>query len=122
MLKNFLIVGIGGGLGAMLRYGVYRLMPGQPVHYATLVVNIIGSFILGMLIGYVMQSAQLSDSTKLFIGTGLCGGLTTFSAFAVENMNFLISGKYGTAAVYIFISMALGILSAFLGYKLIQTH
>ncbi len=120
MLKSFLVVGAGGGLGAMLRYGVYRLMPVQQLHIATFVVNIIGSFILGLLLSYVMQNNQLSDNTKLFIGTGICGGLTTFSAFSVENMNFFITGKYLTAMLYIILSLIFGILAAFIGFKIIQ--
>jgi fluoride exporter len=119
MLKNFLLVGLGGGLGSMLRYATSLLVNSRTFPYATLTVNIIGGFIIGVVFAFSIKNEASSDAWKIFLATGICGGFTTFSAFSLENMGLLQTGKYGLAAVYIAASITLGILAAFLGYQLI---
>lgn len=118
MLKNFLLVGLGGGLGSVLRYGSSLLMNSKLFPWATLAVNILGSLIIGIVFAMSIRQEPLANNWKLFLATGICGGFTTFSAFSLENMGLLQSGKYGMAVTYIFTSIVLGIAAAFFGYQL----
>lgn len=119
MLKNLLLVGLGGGLGSMLRYAATLVINSKYFPYATLAVNITGSFIIGIVFAMSIKDETFLNNWKLFVATGICGGFTTFSAFSLENMDLLQSGKIGMAATYIVISVVAGILATFLGYQLI---
>jgi CrcB protein len=119
MIKNILLVGLGGSIGSMARYAASLLIQSKSFPYATLFVNIIGSFIIGFVFAMSIKEAGLSNNWKLFLATGICGGFTTFSAFSVENMGLLQSGKIGMAVTYILLSIVLGIVAIFLGYGLI---
>lgn len=120
LLKNFLLVGLGGAAGSMLRYAVYVLFPVKDFPLATLLVNIIGSFIIGAVIAYSISSEFFLNNWKLFLATGICGGFTTFSAFSAENILLLQNGKYGIAMLYIILSVVTGIAAAWLGFKLMS--
>ncbi len=119
MIKNLLLVGLGGGIGSMLRFGTALLINNKLFPYATFAVNIIGSFIIGIVFALTLKEVALSHNWKLFLSAGICGGFTTFSAFSLENMGLLQSGKYGLAITYIGLSVILGIIATFLGYQLI---
>jgi len=119
MLKNLLLVGLGGSIGSMARYAVSLLIRSKSFPYATLSVNIIGSFIIGVVFAMSIKEAGLSNNWRLFLATGICGGFTTFSAFSLENMELLQNGKIGMALSYIIFSILLGIIATFLGYQLI---
>ena len=119
MIKNLLLVGLGGGIGSILRYGTFLFINTKSFPYATLTVNIIGSFIIGIVFALTLREEVLSQQWKLFLATGICGGFTTFSAFSLENMGLLQSGKYGMAITYISLSVVLGIIATFSGYQLI---
>lgn len=121
LLKNFLLVGLGGALGSMLRYGAYLLFPLKDFPLATLLVNIIGSFVIGAVIAFSIKDETFLNNWKLFLATGICGGFTTFSAFSAENISLLQNQKYLLAVVYIITSVVTGIIAAWLGLKLI-TH
>jgi CrcB protein len=120
MIKNLLLVGLGGGIGSMLRYGSSLLIQSKLFPYATLAVNITGSFIIGIVFAMSIKEEALLNNWKLFLATGICGGFTTFSAFSLENMGLLQSGKYGVAFAYTGLSILLGIAATFLGYKIIS--
>ncbi|MFM6926789.1 MAG: fluoride efflux transporter CrcB [Ferruginibacter sp.] len=119
MIRNVLLVGLGGSIGSMVRYAVSLLMNSKSFPYATLSVNIIGSFIIGVVFALGIKEGGLSGNWRLFLATGICGGFTTFSAFSLENMGLLQSGRIGVALTYIMISLVLGIAATFLGYQLI---
>ena len=119
MLKNLLLVGLGGSIGSMARYAASLLIRSKSFPFATLSVNVIGSFIIGLVFALSIKEATVSNNWKLFLATGICGGFTTFSAFSVENMELLQNGKTGMALTYIMLSIVLGILATFLGYQLI---
>jgi fluoride exporter len=119
MIKNLLLVGLGGAIGSMLRYAASLLINSKIFPYATLVVNITGSFIIGIVFALSIKQAGLSNNWQLFLATGICGGFTTFSAFTLENMGMLQSGKIAMALIYIALSIVLGIVATFLGYQLI---
>lgn len=119
MIKNLFIVGLGGGIGSIIRYVASLLINSKLFPYATLAVNITGSFIIGLVFALTIKEAGFSNNWKLFLATGICGGFTTFSAFSLENMGLLQNGRIGMAGTYILLSVILGILATFLGYWLI---
>lgn len=118
MIRDLLIVGLGGCVGSMLRYSASVLVTSKTFPYATLSVNIIGSFIIGVVFALSTREASISNNWRLFLATGICGGFTTFSAFSLENLGLLQSGKVGLAIIYITASILLGITATFLGYQL----
>jgi fluoride exporter len=120
MLKNFLLVALGGGIGAMLRYFFSSIIKHSTFPYNTLLINIAGSLLIGIVFGLSEKSNGISEQIKLFVATGICGGFTTFSAFSVENMQLIKEGNYATAVVYIFASVALCIVAVFAGFKIIN--
>jgi len=122
MLKNFLLVGLGGAIGSMLRYAISLLVTVKQFPYGTFIVNIAGSFIIGAVLALSLKNELFSNNWKIFLATGICGGFTTFSAFAAENMALLQSGKYGIALMYILASLLLGIAAVVLGFKLITPN
>lgn len=86
--------------------------------YGTLLANVTGSLILGVVLGYSLKQGNLSQNTLLFLTTGFCGGFTTFSTFAFENQAFLRAGDYFSFSVYAFGSLFLGISAVILGILL----
>lgn len=120
MIKNILLVGLGGGIGSILRYVATVMITAKRFPYATLSVNILGSFIIGLVLAFSIKDEQFANNWKLFLATGICGGFTTFSAFSLENMQLLQSGKAGMAFLYIALSVVLGIAATFAGYQLFK--
>lgn len=118
MLTNILLVGLGGGIGSMLRYTTALLIPSRLFPYATLTVNIVGCFIIGLVMALSARNEHFAQTWKLFLATGICGGFTTFSAFSAENMHLLQLGRPVVAAMYILLSVVVSIAAAFLGYAL----
>lgn len=121
MIKNILLVGAGGFIGSILRYSVWLATKPTGFPLNTLLVNIAGSFFIGLLMGMGLRNEQLGAQWKLFLATGICGGFTTFSAFSLENMGLLQQGRYAAALLYISASILLGIGATFLGFKLSVT-
>lgn len=112
MIKNFIAVGIGGAIGAMLRYGmtVLSIHMHWSSNLSTFLVNIIGSFVMGLLVSGYEQGTWIMMAT-----VGLCGGFTTFSTFSVQSVSLLQEGKWGQATLYIFGTLLVCILMAWLG-------
>ncbi len=119
MLKNILLVGLGGGIGSMLRFACSVLINTKLFPWSTLLVNITGCFAIGIIYAFSIRDDAGLNNWKLFLATGLCGGFTTFSAFSLENMGMLQSGKTGLALMYIGLSVILGIAATFAGYLLV---
>jgi len=120
MIRNFLLVGMGGALGSMLRYGSGLLIGPKPFPLATLLINITGSFIIGVVMAYGLKNEAFADNWKLFLATGICGGFTTFSAFSLDNLQLFQNGKFGMFTLYITSSVLLGIAAVWVGFKLIN--
>ena len=118
MLKTALIIDLGGGLGSILRYFTSVLVSkywSSNFPLATFIVNSIGCLLIGFIIG-LLEKNQLSDSRlKWFLVTGICGGLTTFSAFGMENYNLFQNNNSLLAFVYIAMSIVIGLLAIWLG-------
>ena len=115
---NFLWVGMGGFLGSVFRYATVKTIDATLqvfFPYGTLTVNVVGSFALGLLYPLVIKTGGLSESWRLFLGVGFCGGFTTFSAFAFENFILLEQKQSPAMFLYALGSIFLGIISVFLG-------
>jgi fluoride exporter len=112
-----LAVGTGGFLGSVARYASTLILAKKintDLPYPTLAINIVGSFLLGVFIGYSLDGNK-NESLKLFLTTGFCGGFTTFSAFAVENVNLMQNKMTAMAILYIILSVVCTLLAAFAG-------
>jgi len=123
MIKNFLLIGLGGGAGSILRYTIQKLIPPHSLTSfptGTFLVNIAGCFLIGFFWGLFSRSSDVNDEIKLLLMTGLCGGFTTFSAFTLEGIGLLKENKTTLFVVYIFGSVLLGLLATLLGIRLIK--
>lgn len=124
-LFNALLVGAGGFIGSIARYlavaNVDRRF-NSVIPYGTLTVNLLGSFFLGVLLAIVMRKTGANaEQWRLFLGTGFCGGFTTYSAFAFENLNLFEQRFPGSALAYIIISLTGGMLAVWAGVLLGRT-
>ena len=123
MIKNFLIVGLGGALGSMLRYGVQKIFQAQSVTVfptGTLLVNIAGCFLIGILWSLVSRSLSWNQEMKLLLMTGFCGGFTTFSAFTLEGIGLLKENKTALFLIYLTASVVGGLLATFIGIRIVK--
>lgn len=115
---TWLSIFLGGGLGSLTRYSISRFIPydgGMP--WATFVANLTACMILGYMMGDV-KSSQWSDSYRLMIMTGFCGGLSTFSTFSAESFTLIEEGNAFIAMTYIVISLVLCLVGILLGYQI----
>jgi len=112
MVSAWLWVGLGGALGSMLRYGTGLLLApaGSSFPWGTFAVNIIGSFIIGLLYGVAAQG-HMPTHWRLLLTTGFCGGFTTFSTFSYENLQYFTGGQYWHFGLYAGLSLVLGLLA-----------
>ena len=120
MLQQVFMVALGGGIGAALRYLTSEWISNEGFPYATLVVNLVGSFLMGAL-AIALAEQVISKDLALLFGTGLLGGLTTMSAFSVETIRLIEEQQTGIAASYVGLTMVLCPLLAFIGWKLSET-
>ncbi|MBN2814259.1 MAG: fluoride efflux transporter CrcB [Bacteroidales bacterium] len=121
MIKNVLLIGFGGFLGSVGRYYLSKLnlrIEWLSVPVGTLSVNVIGSFVIGFLTGIAAKSELLSAEWRLFLMVGLCGGFTTFSTFANENLMLMHNGQFFSMFLYTGLSLLLGFAAVYLGYAL----
>lgn len=118
-MKQLLLVGVGGFIGSIARYLVSKLnlyWHFLSIPMGTLTVNIVGSFIIGIIAGISTKSELMSPDLRLFLMVGICGGFTTFSSFTNENMMLMQNGQFLTAFIYTGSSIFLGFLAVYLGY------
>ncbi len=118
MVVGYLLVFIGGGLGAVLRHGVNRASLtylGPEFPYGTLFVNIVGSLVMGLIAGLFLVKGGGNQELRLFLTTGLLGGFTTFSAFSFEAALMWQRSDYGAFGTYVVASVLLSIGALVLG-------
>jgi CrcB protein len=121
-MKQLIFVFLGGGIGSALRYwiGQYLNSPKYEIPYGTFLVNILGSLVIGLILGFALKNQSLSNNIVLFVATGFCGGFTTFSAFAFENQAFLKSGDFTSFGLYTLGTLILGFGAVFTGIWLVR--
>ena len=121
-MSNFLLVAFGGSIGASTRYFFYLIsksfFASSYLFVNTLIINIIGSFLIGYLIVLIENKSFSQDFLKYFLVIGVLGSFTTFSAFSLETIELLANKKYLIAFFYIFLSLFLCLLFTFLGLNL----
>ncbi len=121
---TYLAIGIGGFIGAILRAYINGIVNSNIKHnipFGTLSVNLIGSFILGILIGLIQYQALQNPYLKSMLTTGMMGALTTFSTFAIENFFLLKNGLITESIIYILLNVIGSIILAGSGFKIIQS-
>lgn len=116
MIYQLLLVGVGGAVGSMLRYGCSRLLNMPSFPFGTLLVNIGGCLLIGIFWG--LFSRHVNEQLRLLLATGLCGGFTTFSTFTYEGIQMLQEARWTSFIVYTAISVAIGLVATYFGYKL----
>ena len=122
-MAGFLIVFLGGGLGAALRHGVNLLsarLLGTAFPWHTLIENVTGSLVMGLLAAYFALKGDASQTWRLFLTTGILGGYTTFSAFSLDTVLLYERGETAMAALYVLASVALAIGGLFAGLALVR--
>jgi fluoride exporter len=114
-------VAIGSALGGMGRYllgGFIQRLGATTFPTGTLLINISGSFLIGLIIRYAVETPTLTPELRAFLTIGLCGGYTTFSSFSYETVALLEDGEWARAALYVVASVVLSLLATLLGYAL----
>jgi CrcB protein len=123
MFRSLLIVGAGSFVGGICRYltqlYVQKSFPSS-IPLGTLAANVIGCFIIGIIYALAERGNYLSPAARLLLATGFCGGYTTFSSFAAENVSLLQSGEFFYTAAYILASVILGFTAVYLGTLVIK--
>ena len=119
-MKNFLLVFLGGGLGSGLRFLISNSLNQHEkiLPFGTFFINMIGCFLIGLILGYAQKENTISANQTLLLATGFCGGFTTFSAFANENLELIKNGEIFNFSVYTIGSILIGILAVSIGLYL----
>ena len=118
-MKNLLLIGLGGFIGSIARFLVSKLnnrVDWLSIPIGTLTVNVIGSFLIGFLIGISEKSPILTVELRMFLMVGLAGGFTTFSSFSGENLMLMRNGQFLPLFLYTGLSILLGFAAVYLGY------
>jgi CrcB protein len=116
MFRNILLVAAGGAVGCALRYIVSLLIQNKNFPYATLAVNIVGCFAIGLILGYFSKENDVQ--WRLLLATGVCGGFTTFSAFSAETLLLIEQQRLLPALIYISVSVVLGVTATFVAFQM----
>ncbi len=119
ILTHFLMVALGGAIGAMARYGISLIKPINNFPWHTFVINVLGCFIIGICLS-LFKNNKIDNLTYLLLATGICGGFTTFSTFSAESLSLLQNERFLHFGVYVVASVVLGLIATYLGVKIIK--
>ena len=117
-MDKLLWVGLGGALGAILRYSISLLPLNSSFPFLTLITNVIGAFVICIVVG-LFEKHYLSSNINLFLKTGVCGGFTTFSTFSLETLTLLENGMPSIAMIYAFVSIIGCVIGVYLGKTIV---
>lgn len=119
-MKQLFLIFIGGGTGSVARYliGKYLNNSSSGIPYGTFTANVLGSLLIGIILGLALKNNTISQNTVALLATGFCGGFTTFSTFAYENHILLKSGDFTHFMIYALGSLILGFLFVFIGIEI----
>lgn len=120
-MKLIWYVAVGSALGGVTRYafnGLIQARGGAGFPTATLVINVSGSLLLGVIMRYALQSGALTPEFRALTAVGFCGGYTTFSTFTFETVTLITDGEYGRASLYVGLSVVLGLAGVLAGFAL----
>ena len=120
-MRTFWAVAFGAALGGVARYylaSAIQQRVGPTFPWGTLVINVSGSLLLGMLMRYALATPSISAELRAFLTTGFCGGYTTFSTYSYETATLLEDGQYGRAGTYALASVVLALVATFAGFVL----
>jgi CrcB protein len=120
MILEFTAVGAGGFIGACLRYGLTRVLPFTAFPLATLCANVIAGLAIGVMFG-LDAASPLPPKLKLFVNTGILGGLSTFSTFSLETVHLFQDGRYALGGGYVLISLALSLIGVAAGMSIAKS-
>ncbi len=123
IMLGFVVVFLGGGLGAALRHGINLAAArtiGTAFPYGTLFINVLGSLCMGLIVEYFALKSGLSQRWLLFITTGILGGFTTFSTFSLDTALLYERGELAAAALYVIASVAVAIAALFAGMSVVR--
>ena len=123
MDRSVLLVGLGGFVGSVARYLVAVLFAGyisSVFPFATLAVNIVGCFLIGVLFAISDKGNILSPEWRILLTTGFCGGFTTFSTFSYESLRLMQDGEFFYLAAYVLVSVVVGLAATYIGIALIR--
>ncbi len=118
-MKQLLVIGLGGFVGSIARFLVQKLnlhWHFLSIPLGTLTVNVLGSLLIGFIMGISAKSELLSPTVRLFLMVGFCGGFTTFSSFSAENLTLMQNGQFATVLLYTGCSILFGFVAVYLGY------
>ena len=123
MLRIIFFIGLGSSIGGICRYLLQQFIQTRfpsSIPLGTLVVNVIGCLIIGIIYELSGKGNLMTTELRLFLATGLCGGFTTFSSFAYENIALLQDGEFFYTSLYTLLSVAVGFLAVYLGILFIK--
>ncbi len=123
MFRSLLYIGIGSFIGGVCRYLCQQFVQNNypsSIPLGTLIVNIVGCFIIGLVYELSSKGNLLSTDMRLFLATGICGGFTTFSSFAYENVSMVLDGEFFYPLLYVLISVIIGFGAVHVGILFIK--
>ena len=123
MSKNIILVLLGGGIGSVIRYLIsYFFNKYQTTFFPwpTFIANSLGCFLIGLFFAYTLKNNVQSETLKLLLITGFCGGFTTFSTFSLENLQLIQNQNYTLGITYTISSLLIGTIAVFLGFKFLN--
>jgi len=122
MLKQILLVGLGGGVGSILRFLTSTLLfkHNSSFPIGTFVANILGCLVIGLFVGLSFRYDFVNKELRHLLIVGFCGGYTTFSTFSLENIELINAGSFGMLAFYTVASVAIGILAVWTGIMIVK--